>query len=799
MAEVLEGVAIGQHGFRRKVAIKRILREYTADPGFGRMFFDEAKIASQLHHANIVAVLDFGVSDGVPFQVLEFVDGVDASRLRDLGEAAGHPFPIELALAIATDVAHALEHAHAAIDDKGARLGIVHRDVSPANVLVAWSGDVKLSDFGIAFAHGRNEPTHAGQAKGTLLYMAPEQVLRGEIDGRTDLFGLGCALHTLCTGKSPLSVENAMADLIAGGTLALDPSLPEDVRAIVARATRLSRSERWASATEMADALGSALAARVTRDARTLMREWLTLVKPGPAPKRRGKLDGFLDLELVLQHQEGGVREFNLRPTLELERIEILNHDKISPNAGVVADRHGENAAGTHAEDDADRGDGEDDRGDHDGDERDVSPGDLARATTRLAPSASPSSPSMSRTAGAAEHGSAIDPRALEAFAVPEGAFTPTRRRGPTRVALGIGVVALAVVGVVAVSSLSTGARQDVPASVEPPLAAPPDSQPTSAGAARMAAATTPTSAPSMAAPGNSQATTLPIVAGATPAIAIRPATPPVVRPIMHAPTPPATPVHPAPTAPAAPAPTPTPSADLATGDLAIGGAGALKAEIFVDGVSRGYAPKRLDARGRLAPGRPRARRWHAAHPLGDLDRDPHGERAAALGGAMRLSTVAIGAWLLGIVAVVAARPAVALADPDACVGSADTPEIMCAPPMTVLSSIIPTIPVTVTAVCGVTPTVVQDPPAGTEVAIGTTMVTITATDSAGQQVSCTTSVTMEGAVEGVSTGGGGMDCRIGPPGADSHGHDGPVLIVAVSIGIFLTGRRGSRTRRNRR
>jgi serine/threonine-protein kinase len=274
------------------------------------MFLDEARIASQLHHGNIVAVLDYGVDQGHPFQVLEFVDGLDLSQLRALGRrdarAADPPasLPPALALAICTNVAHALAHAHAAVGVDGHSLGIVHRDVSPANILVSWSGDVKLGDFGIAFARGRLETTQAGLAKGTLAYMAPEQIMRGEIDGRSDLFALGCVLHALIAGASPLAGENAMADLIAGAPLALAPELPDDVRAIVARATRLARSDRFAGATEMAAALGAALAARIATDPRSLLSEWLARIRAEPVAPPPGKLDA----PLGVGHVFSGVR-----------------------------------------------------------------------------------------------------------------------------------------------------------------------------------------------------------------------------------------------------------------------------------------------------------------------------------------------------------------------------------------------------------------------------------------------------------------------------------------------------------
>jgi len=313
MAEVFEGEALGAAGFRRRVAIKRMLRERAFDASFARMFLDEARIASQLHHANIVGVLDYGISDGVPFQVLDFVDGMDAGRLRDAGRAAGSPMPVAIALYIANEIAHALAHAHAAADSDGQPLGIVHRDVSPGNILVAWSGDVKLTDFGIAFAKGRLETTTAGITKGTLLYMAPEQMMRGQMDGRTDVFALGCVLHALLTGASPLSQENAMAELIGGRPLQISPELPDDVYDIVTKATRLSKADRFAGAGEVAEALGAALARRIDRDARTIAREWLERVR-GRAGEKRGRLDALLDLELVLASEGDDVREFAVRP-----------------------------------------------------------------------------------------------------------------------------------------------------------------------------------------------------------------------------------------------------------------------------------------------------------------------------------------------------------------------------------------------------------------------------------------------------------------------------------------------------
>ncbi|HYI02668.1 serine/threonine-protein kinase [Hyalangium sp.] len=307
MGEVWEATASGEGGFVRRVAIKRLLAEHDQDPAQARMFLDEARIASQLHHANILSILDYGVVEGLPYQVLEYVDGVDAERLRERGADAGEPFPVALALHLCTEVAHALQYAHEARDPAGKPLGIVHRDVSPSNILVSWRGDVKLADFGIALARDRQERTRAGLTKGKPAYMSPEQVTRGELDGRSDLFALGCVLHALLTGHSPLAGEDRMADLLAGKELELSETLPADVRDIIARAVRRARHQRFQSAAEFAAASGKALAARIDRDARSLLSEWMAQVRsraestPRTVPGRAAH--PFLEVEQLL----GGV------------------------------------------------------------------------------------------------------------------------------------------------------------------------------------------------------------------------------------------------------------------------------------------------------------------------------------------------------------------------------------------------------------------------------------------------------------------------------------------------------------
>ncbi|MBS2020063.1 MAG: serine/threonine protein kinase [Deltaproteobacteria bacterium] len=285
MARVFDALSRGSHGFERRVAIKQSLPLRGDDPvaraKVTRAFLDEARIASHLHHDGIVAVLDFGVIDDCPFQVLEHVDGWSLSSLLRRARSAGAPLPSDVALAIATEVAHALAYAHDAVDEKGAALHIVHRDVKPANVLVSKAGAVKLADFGIAHALGRLTRTTDDVVKGTYGYMAPEQLLGLPVDRRADVFALGCTLHALfafvspCEGLSPRQIAEADA-------LPISPSLPDDVRTIVARAIEVDLGARSASAREVADALGAALAARLETDARSRIVAWLARLQPAP-------------------------------------------------------------------------------------------------------------------------------------------------------------------------------------------------------------------------------------------------------------------------------------------------------------------------------------------------------------------------------------------------------------------------------------------------------------------------------------------------------------------------------------
>jgi serine/threonine protein kinase len=310
MAEVYEAVASGDRGFERKVALKRILPEAATEESFLERFSDEARLASRMHHANVVSVLDFGIMDGLPYQVLELVDGLDLFEASSRGRRASVPLGPALALHVAGEVAHGLAYAHAIRDERGKPLGVVHRDVSPGNVLLSWAGDVRLTDFGVAYALERLAITRVGEAHGKLGYMAPEQALSLQVDARTDLFALGCLLHWMAVGETPLEDEVARRELLAGAELPLSDALEPDLARIIARAVRAAPEDRYPDAATMAEECAEALARRSDRDPRGLLRAWLTSLRDDVRVVPKTPLEELMSFDVLVEEPPAQRRRF---------------------------------------------------------------------------------------------------------------------------------------------------------------------------------------------------------------------------------------------------------------------------------------------------------------------------------------------------------------------------------------------------------------------------------------------------------------------------------------------------------
>lgn len=205
MAEVFLALAFGASGFEKRVVLKVLRPEHVGNPTYERMFLEEGRLGARLSHRNLVGVHDLGLAEGTYYVRLDYVEGADLASLL----ARGLP-GTALALFVVDELALALSAVHGLEDDAGRLLGLVHRDVTPSNVLVSRLGEVKLADFGIAKATLLKDQTRSGVRKGTYAYMSPEQVRGRALGPASDLFSLGITLHELLTGRRPFDGETPL-------------------------------------------------------------------------------------------------------------------------------------------------------------------------------------------------------------------------------------------------------------------------------------------------------------------------------------------------------------------------------------------------------------------------------------------------------------------------------------------------------------------------------------------------------------------------------------------------------------
>jgi serine/threonine-protein kinase len=262
MAETWRARLLAAAGITKPVLIKRILPEYGTDDAFISMFISEARISATLSHGNIAQVHDFGELDGEYFLAMEYVDGQPLHRILKRARQSGlNALPIPLATFIALEMCRGLHYAHTRTDHSGKPLGIVHRDISPDNVLVSYEGEVKLVDFGIAKARmQRNFDTAPGVVKGKYLFFSPEQARGEDVDGRTDVWATGVVLYEMLCGRLPIEGPEyaALPKLLAGAfprPSILRPGLPPELDALVMKALALNKAQRFESSHAFGDAL----------------------------------------------------------------------------------------------------------------------------------------------------------------------------------------------------------------------------------------------------------------------------------------------------------------------------------------------------------------------------------------------------------------------------------------------------------------------------------------------------------------------------------------------------------------
>ncbi|MFE8600448.1 serine/threonine protein kinase [Archangium violaceum] len=258
MAKVYRARAAGPMGFEKTLVVKRILSHLAEDPQFVEMFLSEARLAAQLNHPNIVQIFDFGEAEGSYFLAMEFIDGPNLRALMRRAYSQGRPLPLPHCARIIAAACEGLAYAHEFVDPAtGEPVRLIHRDVSPDNILLARTGSVKLVDFGIAKAANQVHETRVGTLKGKVPFMAPEQLKNEQLDLRIDVYALGVVLYELVTGRKPYEANSEVAMIQAilfepfTPLSARRPDVPEPLQRIIEKALAKDREVRYLSCREM--------------------------------------------------------------------------------------------------------------------------------------------------------------------------------------------------------------------------------------------------------------------------------------------------------------------------------------------------------------------------------------------------------------------------------------------------------------------------------------------------------------------------------------------------------------------
>ncbi len=268
MAEVFRGEALSVQGFKKQVAIKRVLPNLAQNKSFIRMFLDEARLGARLNHANIVTVFDIGAADNTYFIVMEFVDGANLKTVLETLKKMGLKPGVKEMLYIGMEVCGGLAYAHDLRDDNGTLLNIVHRDISPPNILITKRGEVKVTDFGLAKATTQLEKTDPGVVKGKFSYLSPEAAMGQEVDARADLFAVGIVIWEALAGRRLFLGESDYETVkkVQRGEIpslsAINPEVDADLEALLGKIMARDREQRFQTAHECQDAIAEYLFAR---------------------------------------------------------------------------------------------------------------------------------------------------------------------------------------------------------------------------------------------------------------------------------------------------------------------------------------------------------------------------------------------------------------------------------------------------------------------------------------------------------------------------------------------------------
>jgi len=335
MATVHFGRLVGPVGFSRTVAIKRLHPQFAADEEFVGMFLDEARLAARIQHPNVVQTVDVVAGEGELMLVMEYVQGESLSRILTALRHANERVPYRVAGAIINGILVGLHAAHEAKNERGEPLGIVHRDMSPQNVLVGSDGVVRVFDFGVAKAHGRIQDTREGIFKGKLAYASPEQLMGQDLDRRLDIYAASVILWEIVCGRRMFKADNEMQlfHMVREGQI--DPpsrytaDLPPGLEPIILRGLATDPNIRWGSAREMAIALEEVLPHASARE----VAEWVNRIASNALRKRATIVE---EIDRSGPMTDSGVRD--LLPTLV--RGATSSRPGIGNNPGPNSDRN---------------------------------------------------------------------------------------------------------------------------------------------------------------------------------------------------------------------------------------------------------------------------------------------------------------------------------------------------------------------------------------------------------------------------------------------------------------------------
>ncbi len=319
MAEIFRGYAFSLDGIQKQVAIKRVRPHLATNATFIKMFIDEARLSMRLNHANITQVFDVGRAQGTYFLVMEFVDGANVRKVQQAATEKGYRIPVEIAVYVIVELCKALAHAHGAVGDDGKPLNIVHRDVSPPNVMISKQGEVKITDFGLAKAATQLEATDPGVVKGKFSYLSPEAAEGKTVDARADIFSAGIILHELLTGrrlfmgKNDLETVELVRKCDVPPPSVANPDVDHELDEIVLRALTKDLKKRFQSAHDFGDALVRHLFARGMKVT---------------------NFDVAQMMRLLFSEDEGG--ETIPRRVLEIVQEEVINLSSMGHLPGVM-------------------------------------------------------------------------------------------------------------------------------------------------------------------------------------------------------------------------------------------------------------------------------------------------------------------------------------------------------------------------------------------------------------------------------------------------------------------------------